>query len=307
MTAHGLFLIDKAAGCTSHDVVSEVRRALGQKKVGHCGTLDPMATGLLLITAGHATRLTRFLIGAPKVYEGVATFGSTTDTYDAHGAITSEHDTSALEEQQIDACMASFVGSYEQTAPAYSAKKVNGKKLYELARAGLEVPERKSRVEVFGLERLTPLENNKVSFRLSCASGTYARSIVHDLGQQLACGSHLSGLRRTHIGPFSLTSAAPQEQLHAMATSEDPPPLNENPAWINFDVIPVPFQSIVVDSRGQRRIENGQTVLSPKIEATEGDWIKLQDNRGRFLSVGIVAEMVTKAGLAVVQPKIVFK
>ena len=307
MTMNGLFLIDKAAGCTSHDVVGDVRRALGQKKVGHCGTLDPMATGLLLVTAGHATRLTRFLIGAPKVYEGKATFGTTTDTYDAHGTVTHEADPTGLELERIDACLAGIVGHYDQTAPPYSAKKVKGKKLYELARAGLEVPERKSVVEVFSLDRISPLENNTLSFRLSCASGTYARSIVHDLGQRLNTGAHLSGLRRTSIGPFKLEDATPQETLHAMATSDDSPSLDGNPAWIGFDQIPLPFQHIVLDARGERRIQNGQTLLSPKLDAEEGDWIKVQDSRGKFLAVGVVAERVARAGIVVVQPKIVFK
>ncbi len=266
-----------------------------------------MATGLLLVTAGHATRLTRFLIGAPKVYEGVATLGRSTDTYDAHGTTAETADYEHVTEEQIDSTMSEFVGTYEQIAPPYSAKKVNGKKLYELARAGLEVPERRSDVEVFALERISPLEGGSLRFRLSCASGTYARSIVHDLGQRLGCGAHLSGLRRTQIGPFSLDASTPQDSLVDLATAETAPEASDLDAWIPFDEIPLPFVQLSVDSRGEQRIHHGQTVLAPKLDAEEGDWVHVKDQRGNVLAVGVVSERVAEASLAVVQPKIVFK
>ena len=136
MTLDGLLLVDKEGGCTSHDVVQMVRRIFKQKRVGHCGTLDPDATGLLLVTLGQATRLTRFLIQARKVYEGTITFGLETDTYDASGRSVAERPTEGLTAEAIDAAMATFAGTFEQRLPAYSAHKIQGVKLYEMARRG---------------------------------------------------------------------------------------------------------------------------------------------------------------------------
>ena len=146
---HGLLLIDKPAGCTSHDVVQRARRAVGQKKIGHCGTLDPAATGLLVLTLGKATRLTRFLIRAPKVYEGEVQLGVATDTYDAAGERTDGAPIDGIELEAVREAMTPFVGEYEHLTPPYSARKVQGVKSYELARRGEHVPEQRKRVNVY--------------------------------------------------------------------------------------------------------------------------------------------------------------
>jgi tRNA pseudouridine55 synthase len=184
-TIDGLLVVDKPAGCTSHDVVQLARRLFGQKRIGHCGTLDPDATGLLLITLGQATRLTRFLTHAPKVYEGAIRFGIATDTYDASGQVTSESPTADLTEEAVDHALLRFVGTFEQTLPAYSARKVGGRKLYELARRGEQVPESTKEVTVWEFLRVGPLADGRMAFRLSCSSGTYARALAHDLGAAL--------------------------------------------------------------------------------------------------------------------------
>ncbi len=305
MNHDGLLMVDKPAGCTSHDVVAMVRRALKQKKVGHCGTLDPMATGLLLVTAGRATRLTRFLIGAPKVYLGTAVLGTATDTYDAHGEVTGELDASNVQLADIASSMAEMTGDYEQTAPPYSAKKVDGRKLYELARAGLEVPVQKSIVQVFRLHPRGEFENGRVTFELACASGTYARSIIHDLGQRLHCGAHLGSLRRTGIGPFTLEGAIDADSLEDMAEVGGPSSVPAT-GWIPFDQIPLPFKTLSADSGGEKRIAHGQTLLAPGLDAEEGDWVRIVDSLGRLLAVGAVAENLGGRHISVVQPKIVF-
>ena len=173
----GLLLVDKEAGLTSHDIVQRVRRLLKQKKIGHCGTLDPDATGLLLLTLGTATRLTRFLIRAPKVYEGVFRLGAATDTYDASGRVVSEASpeaVAALTRDAVAAAMHAFEGEIEQKPPPYSAKKINGVKYYELARRGEEVPDEAKEVTVYELAPLGELEDGRIGFRLACSSGSCA-------------------------------------------------------------------------------------------------------------------------------------
>jgi tRNA pseudouridine55 synthase len=199
----GLLLIDKPAGITSHDAVDHVRRSLGVRKVGHAGTLDPMATGLLLMGVGRATRLLRFLGDLPKEYEGAAVLGVETDTLDADGVVVRKdaEAAAAVTEDALRAAMAALVGEIEQTPPAYSAVKVRGERLYRSARRGelREAPARTVRVDAFDL---TSLSRPAFAFHVRCSGGTYVRSLVRDVGSALGCGAHLSRLRRTAIGRF---------------------------------------------------------------------------------------------------------
>ncbi|MCP3960568.1 MAG: tRNA pseudouridine(55) synthase TruB [bacterium] len=309
----GLLLIDKHEGCTSHDIVASARRILRLKKIGHCGTLDPAATGLLLLTVGRATRLTRFLIRAPKVYEGSARFGITTDTYDTSGEETSRQGTAELTPEAIDTAMESFVGNYLQTPPPYCAKKVGGVKYYELARRGEQTPDEKKEVTVFEYHALEPWQRDQdLDFLLSCASGTYARSLVHELGQMLDCGAVLSRLRRTRIGSFRIDDAVDIETLRRHLSPEDEadaPAAAATPttsAWIPFDDIPLPFDEIVADAQQERRIQHGQSVLIRDLASREGDWIKVLNRRHQFIAVGSVVERIGTGGVGVVQPKVVF-
>ncbi|MEM7587692.1 MAG: tRNA pseudouridine(55) synthase TruB, partial [Acidobacteriota bacterium] len=265
MMKDGLLLVDKHAGCTSHDIVAAARRILRQKKIGHCGTLDPAATGLLLLTAGRATRLTRFLIRAPKVYEGAIRFGITTDTYDTAGEVTATGDTEGLTHDAIARGMERFVGVYLQSPPPYCAKKVGGVKFYELARRGEQVPDAKKEVTIFELSALEDWQpGHDLRFRLGCSSGTYARSVAHELGEQLGCGGALSGLRRSGIGAFQLADAITLDELRAWREqqqeardSEDDSDLPLPAAWIPFDSIPLPFDEVVADVQQERRIQHG--------------------------------------------------
>jgi len=298
---NGLLLIDKAPSCTSHDVVQQVRRILGQKKVGHCGTLDPDATGLLLITLGAATRLTRFLIRAPKVYEGTIRFGVTTDTYDAAGEVTAEAPVGDLTRGRIAEQMEHLVGEIDHLPPAYSAKKHQGKKLYELARKGEEVPRESKRVTVYEFTALGELDEAGIDFRLACSSGTYARTLAHDLGQALGTGAHLARLRRLKIGGFELAAATDLDSLRTAVESGETPP-----GWVPFDAIPLPFGDVTVDPQQERRIVHGQTVLTRDAEGEEGDWVRLVSRRGRLIAVGTIAERIGERGVGIVQPRVVF-
>ena len=298
----GLFLIDKEPDCTSHDVVQQVRRILGQRKIGHCGTLDPGATGLLVLTLGRATRLTRFLIRAPKIYEGEIRFGATTDTYDRHGEVTAEASIADLETEIVTNAMEELVGTFDQAAPPFSAKKFKGEKFYEMARRGEEVPESKKEITVYEFAATGPLQEGVLPFRLECSSGTYVRSLAHDLGQSLGCGAHLAELRRTKVGPFHVDQAVTLEQLSLQAES------NEAPAegWVPIDQVPLPFPELATDSQQSKRLIHGQSVLFRDLEGEEGDWVKLVDRRGQLIAVGTVAERIGSGKVGLVQPKIVF-
>lgn len=299
----GLLLVDKHPDCTSHDVVQRVRRLLGQRKVGHCGTLDPGATGLLTITAGKATRLTRFLVRAPKVYAGWIQLGVTTDTYDAAGEVTAERPIDDLDPEAVLATMARFVGRYEQVAPPYSAKKHRGVRYYEMARRGEKVPEARKEVEVFEFAATGEIEDGRLPFRAGCSSGTYVRSLAHELGEALGCGAHLAELRRLQVGPFQLEQALDLEELERLQAAGE----SLEPAWIGLDEIPLPFGDLVADAQQERRIVSGQTVLMQPVTSQEGDWVKLMNRRHQLLAVGTVIETIGSKGVGVVQPRIVFR
>jgi tRNA pseudouridine55 synthase len=302
----GLLLLDKEPGFTSHDAVQKTRRVLRQKKIGHCGTLDPDATGLLLLTLGTATRLTRFLIRAPKVYEGVIRFGAATDTYDSSGRVTAEapaEAVAALDAAAVAEAMRGFQGEIQQQPPPYSAKKIQGVKYYELARRGEEVPSEPKEVTVYEFVPLGEIEDGRLRFRLACSSGTYARGLAHDLGAALGVGGHLAELRRTRIGGFRVEDALPFSRLEEKVQADEA----LGAAWIPFDQIPLPFGEVTADPQQENRISHGQTVLVRELSGEEGDWVKLVNRRREFIAVGTVIERIGSAGVGIVQPKVVFR
>ena len=209
----GCCVVDKPPGCTSHDVVDRVRRALGTRRVGHAGTLDPDATGVLVVGVGRATRLLQFVTGTDKSYECEIVFGVETSTLDAGGQVTTTHDMGALDPGLVVEATSRFVGHIEQIPPMVSAVKIDGRRLHELAREGQEVERkpRSVRVDRFDVE---PTEDPAVyRARVECSSGTYIRSLAADLGATLGGGAHLRNLRRTRVGPFPLTDARPLDDL----------------------------------------------------------------------------------------------
>ncbi|MBI1290442.1 tRNA pseudouridine(55) synthase TruB [bacterium] len=216
---HGILLVDKPAGITSHDVVNRIRRIFQTRRVGHAGTLDPQATGILVVLLGEATRVSEYLMGVEKSYEGTIRFGVTSDTYDAEGVVETVPDAVLPASQEaIQEAANSMVGTILQTPPAYSAKKIAGKKLYEYAREG-EVPEVEAReVEIRAFDILN-YENGTSEFGVDCSSGTYIRSMAHDLGQRLGCGAILTELRRTDVGAFQIEDAHTLEAIEAAAES----------------------------------------------------------------------------------------
>lgn len=209
---NGLLVIDKPGGITSHDVVSRLRRITGERSIGHLGTLDPMATGVLPLLLGKFTRLAQYFSASEKSYSGSIRFGFATDTYDADGDPVGEPTHPTLTLEQVRAAAARFHGEMDQMPPPYSAKKIAGTPAYKLARAGKPVELKTAKILVRSFE-ITALDGEEGSFNMSVSAGGYVRSVAHELGQDLKCGAHLNCLRRTQAGVFTLADAQTLEEL----------------------------------------------------------------------------------------------
>ena len=208
----GVLLVDKDPDMTSHDVVSVARRTLGQKKIGHCGTLDPMATGLLILTLGRGTKIQDLLMAEDKEYVGTVRLGEETTTQDKQGELVRSKDVPELDEQAILSVLADFTGDFHQTPPMVSAIKKDGVPLYKLARQGKEVKREPRLVHVYDYE-LTSLNLPEFDFRVVCSKGFYVRTYAHEIGMKIGCGAHLSSLRRTKSGKFSAEVAITFDEL----------------------------------------------------------------------------------------------
>jgi tRNA pseudouridine55 synthase len=215
----GALLVDKPSGPTSHDVVDAIRRKFGIKKVGHCGTLDPNATGLLIIVSGRATKLSERLMSDDKVYEGTIKFGEATDSYDSEGELTGSLPVPLLTLEELNQTADEFVGDQMQTPPMVSAIKKAGVPLYKLARKGIEVPREPRLIHIYTF-RFTSYEEPVGKFRLACTKGTYVRTVAHELGQKIGCGAHLATLRRVTSGKFDVAQAAPLDEILKLTPSE---------------------------------------------------------------------------------------
>jgi len=215
----GAVLIDKPAGPTSHDVVDAIRRAFRLEKAGHCGTLDPNATGLLIIVLGKGTKLSEKLMADDKVYEGTIKFGETTDSFDADGELVSSLPVPPMTVEEINQSAAAFQGDIMQTPPMVSAVKVKGVPLYKMARKGIEVERKPRLIHVYDF-RFSSYTEPIGLFRIACTKGTYVRALAHELGQKLACGAHLATLRRTASGNFDVQDAIPFEDVLKLSSGD---------------------------------------------------------------------------------------
>lgn len=215
----GALLVDKPPGLTSHDVVHRIRKGFHFDKVGHCGTLDPGATGLLIIVIGKATKLSDKIMAGDKVYEGVIRLGETTNSFDADGELVASMPVLPMTLDELNAAAAEFQGDQMQTPPMVSAVKVGGVPLYKLARKGVEVERKPRLIHVYSF-RITAYEEPDARFRVASTKGTYVRGLAHDLGQKLGCGAHLRSLRRTVSGKYDVADALPLDALLEMPLSE---------------------------------------------------------------------------------------
>lgn len=252
---NGLLVLDKPSGVTSHDVVAIVRRATGEKSIGHLGTLDPMATGVLPLLLGKYTRLAQFFGQADKHYTGHIRFGFATDTFDADGTPTTAPQPLTQSLSGLQTLSKKFHGEMDQLPPIFSAKKINGVAAHKLARAGAEVPVKPARITIHNFE-LTSLDADTAAFTISVSAGGYVRSVAHELGQLAGCGAHLSSLRRTRAGEFSLEQAITINQLKSSV--HDLEALLPHPRTLLPEM-----PSVTVDDQLAGRLRNGMQVNLP--------------------------------------------
>ncbi|MFP5235972.1 MAG: tRNA pseudouridine(55) synthase TruB [Acidobacteriota bacterium] len=259
---NGLYVIDKPSGITSHDVVSRLRKITGEKSIGHLGTLDPMATGVLPLLLGKYTRLAQFFAAAEKAYTGTIRFGFATDTYDAEGEPTGPRAEPQLTLDQIRAAAARFKGELQQMPPAFSAKKIAGTPAYKLARAGKDVPLKPVSITVERFE-ITGFAGDEAAFAMQVSAGGYVRSVAHELGQALGCGAHLSSLRRTQAGAFTLADAHTLDALQPLAGN--PEALEEMSVHPRALLPEMP--SVTADAQTIGRMRNGMQANLPEFSA----------------------------------------
>ena len=277
----GILNVDKPPGVTSHDVVDTVRRLAGQRKVGHAGTLDPMATGVLLVCLGKATRVAEYLMRGRKRYRATIVLGATTDTYDAEGQITSTGEETDFTQAEIGAALETFVGSSEQVPPMYSAIKRDGQPLYRLARQGKTVERSPRPVQIDAIDLLawTPPE---LSIDVTCSPGTYIRSLAHDLGQYLGSGAYLSSLVRLASGRFTIEDATSLDRL-AEAFEHG----QEDRYLLAMDEAFFDWPATVVGEEKARKLAHGQAVALglPACDGAEGAMARAYGPEGDFLAI----------------------
>jgi tRNA pseudouridine55 synthase len=276
MTAcDGLLLIDKPRGITSHDVVQRVRRALQTRQVGHAGTLDPLATGLLVVCVGRATRLSEYLLGHDKRYRATIRLGTETDTYDADGRVTATQPVK-VKRSDIDRALGRFVGAIEQVPPMHSAIKVGGEKLYDLARAGREVERPARAITIYAIE-VIDFAAPDVIIDVQCSAGTYIRSLAHDLGAALGTGAHVAALRRTAAGPFGLDQAIGLAEFEAAVQSGD-----ERSYLQPIDAALRDWPSITLNAAQQQRAVTGGRIEGVTLRGVHA---RAYDGYGRLIAL----------------------
>lgn len=279
---NGIINVYKEQGYTSHDVVAKLRGIAGQKKVGHTGTLDPDATGVLPVCLGKATKVCGLLTDKDKVYEAVLLLGRETDTQDATGEILREM-TVEVGEQEARAAVLSFLGDYRQIPPMYSALKVNGKKLCDLARSGIEVERKARAVQILDIEILQ-MELPRIAMRVHCSKGTYIRTLCHDIGQKLGCGGCMEALKRVRSGDFSIEEALTLEEIQA---KRDAGKLQEILYPVDYVFSDLPKR--VVQRKYEKLLYNGNRIspefFVPEPEKKTERRMRIYDEAGRFIGI----------------------
>jgi len=301
----GLLPVIKETGPTSHDVVDKARRALKERRIGHTGTLDPMAEGLLLLCIGHATRLQQYLLGWPKTYHGVVRLGFATTTYDREGEEADPRgEAPVCDLELLTGLEKRFSGTFDQVPPPYSAKKVDGKKLYELARSGQKFEIEPKSVTVHQLSLKSEREA-EIDLTVEASTGFYVRSLAHDIGGVLDCGGYLHHLCRLAIGPYNLANALPQK---ALETAKDPEEITDSDAWIPLEKISLPFPDLALNAAAVDRFTHGQevVVLRPGLETIEVDeQVVIRSPAGELIGIGTVKSVLARGRTLTVHPAMV--
>ena len=280
---HGVVNIKKEKGYTSHDVVAKLRGIVGQKKIGHTGTLDPDATGVLPVCLGKATKLCDMLTDKRKTYETVLLLGKTTDTQDISGTVLSEGSVAGIDNDAVIKCIGGFVGDYLQIPPMYSALKVNGKKLYELAREGIEI-ERKARPVVIHEIKILEVDLPRVRMEVHCSKGTYIRTLCHDIGQKLGCGGCMEELVRTQVSRFHIEDSLTLDQVAAYKAEGR---LEE--ILTPIDEMFSEYEAVTLKKEFASFAYNGNMFMPKhireKIELSDGRFVRVYDEEGTFIAI----------------------
>ena len=296
----GVLLVDKPSGPSSHDIVRVVRRASGEGRCGHTGTLDPLATGLLILCLGGATRLARFLMESDKTYRATIRFGFATDTYDRTGRRVGSVSDITLDRDELTTALSHFIGEREQLPPPFSAKRIAGRRSYDLARAGVPVQPPPVRIEIFSLQ-LVEVSGSLGIVDVTVSSGTYIRSLAHELGQVIGGGAHLEELRRTRIGPFSVDRAWQMDRLQAAGSEIGSKLLSPDDALIGLPALDV-------GAEGVEKLSHGRSLSLSELQAEElerllpGGTCRLRQHSGELVAVGrLDAEMQEIRPIVVLQ------
>ncbi len=291
-SVNGMVLIDKSAGMTSNDVVQKAKRLFFASKAGHTGALDPLATGVLPVCFGEATKFSQYLLDSDKTYESLFRFGQTTDTGDSDGKVLEERDPSNLDESAVRDAMAAFMGDIQQVPPMYSALKRDGQPLYKLAREGIEVEREARPVTIFAYELLafTPGAQASAKVRIHCSKGTYVRVLAEDLGRALDCGAHVAALRRVQTGAFGIEDAHTLDALTARRGEDRAEVLDDCLLGVDAAVQSLPKLSL--DEDGAFYFGRGQAVMDSQVYriAEEGDTVRVFDASGGFLGLGEITD-----------------
>src|SRR5438067_12403528 len=297
----GLLLLDKKSGITSHDAVEKFRRRSKIKKVGHTGTLDPLATGLLVLCVGKATRLQAYLMGMEKTYEGVIQFGWATDSYDAAGEPAGETNEVNVEHLDFASLVAPFIGAIEQMPPQFSAKKVGGVRAYELARKGEVAALTPKAITVYEFE-IVSVTGSTVRFRVRSSAGTYVRSLAHDLGVAAGVPAHLKELRRTAIGNFHVSDSLPPEMLENAPIEQILSP----PYFQSLSEVELPLPKLRIDWGQQGKLMRGQPIImTPSVAVASADLLALGNPEDKLIAIGEVVNVLREGGPVEVRPKVV--
>jgi len=282
---NGILLLDKAVGMSSNAALQEVKKLFFAKKAGHTGSLDPLASGLLPLCMGEATKLSQFLLDSDKVYEGVCQLGSKTTTGDAEGDVIETKPVPKFDEKSLKKVFSQFMGDIEQIPPMHSAIKQNGQPLYKLAHQGIEVEREPRPVHIYELDCLE-IHAASFKFRLRCSKGTYVRTLVEDIGEAMGCGAHLTDLRRTQVGPFDLEAATTPEELAHIAADEGYEGLDK--LMIPMDKALENWPAVHLTENSTYYVKQGQPVQVAK--APTSGWVRLFANNDHFIGVGQIMD-----------------
>ncbi len=276
----GILLVDKPTNWTSHDVVQYVRKKTGIKKVGHTGTLDPLATGLLILCLGKATRLSEFFVAMTKTYEGRVRLGLITDSHDIQGKVLEERPVPEVDLVKLSDIAKEFVGEIEQVPPMVSALKIGGQRLYKLARKGISIERQPRKVNIYEFSILD-IELPYVKVKVACGKGTYVRTLIHDFGLKLGCGAVMAELRRVRLGEFSVDNALPVSAI-------------QNFESIVEKIIPIesslPLPQVIVNPKGEGEFILGRKILPKDIKKYEegtSDYVQVLNESGSFIGIGV--------------------